>query len=291
MRFLTLSFIYFIGVITKSLDTLPIDVIHEIMTLISFKDAYNLAAACKWDKIRSSILDGTCINPLLYHSSKYPNDDIQQLLDSHELSLKHLKLLQRNNYIYSYQILKYLIKNRKYSYFSRLDTKGLEEISFIYASEYGIQEIVEDLIYKHHVNPGSRGNLAFLLACQNGHASIVKKLLEFVDPTIPDHLSLQLAAQNGHYDVVKDLLEDRRVDPNWDNYIAALRAFQNHFTDIVDLIAMDERTDLEYFESIVRSPIYVIIFNSVGLIGMLVFIIQIIQGEILEFKAYGVTLK
>ncbi|KAF4998533.1 hypothetical protein FDECE_11751 [Fusarium decemcellulare] len=88
------------------------------------------------------------------------------------------------------------------------------------AAENGHGSIVRRLLERDGIDPdprGAAGRTPLSLAAENGHSEVVECLLSRndVDPDSHSHQTpLSWAAENGHCEVVRLLLADGRVDPN-----------------------------------------------------------------------------
>src|SRR5690606_28065679 len=103
-------------------------------------------------------------------------------------------------------------------------------------------------------------NLAIRFASRNGHAAVVRMLLqdERIDPSDENNEAIQMASSRGHFCIVRLLLQDGRTDPSTDSDWALRQAFDHGHDDVVRLLLQDER--------ISHSPAAMVKHSNTGLI-------------------------
>ncbi|ORY32767.1 hypothetical protein BCR33DRAFT_723418 [Rhizoclosmatium globosum] len=105
----------------------------------------------------------------------------------------------------------------------------------------------------NHTNLATVGNnQLLLLTAKNGCTALLRFLLTFVDPSIPDCKCIQVASKHGQADCVQLLLQDDRVNPNANNSYSLLNSLKDKRPDITNILLQDSRTDVslcveEYF--------------------------------------------
>lgn len=222
-----------------NLINLPHDIMHTVMNHLNFKDSLALSLAQKWNQ-ENNPLRRQYLNPLSHHCGK-DDQALNLLLKFDTPAEKLVKLLTQNPSLNQFKLLEFMIKKNIHQSFILQFEKNLDLVMFL-AAKLGKLDLLQYLMESSQVDPASRENLAFLLACQEGHLDIVNYLLDYIDP---DQLSLLLAAGRGHVEVVKKLLENESIDPTFGHYAAAIEAFRNGYENILDLILVDERTNPE----------------------------------------------
>ena len=102
------------------------------------------------------------------------------------------------------------------------------------------------LLLEAGADPSYDGYYAIHIACQNGHADIVKLLLQDrqVDPTADDNLAIRTASYYGHVDGVTTLLQDGRADPAAVNNYALRFASEEGHVDVVEVLLQDGRVEV-----------------------------------------------
>ena len=112
-----------------------------------------------------------------------------------------------------------------------------------------IKKIIHDVniveLFAKYKDISIDNNLAIQMASENGHAEVVKLLLDDkrANPKAEDNWAIQKASQNGHVEVVKLLLNDKRVDPTADNNSAIQYASENGHVEVMKLLLNDKRVD------------------------------------------------
>ena len=113
------------------------------------------------------------------------------------------------------------------------------------ASENGHLSVVDRLLQDARVDPSAQDNAAIREASDSGHLPVVDRLLQDarVDPSARDNYAIQIASACGHIAVVDRLLQDARVDPSAKNNLAILLASANGHLPVVDRLLQDVRVD------------------------------------------------
>ena len=144
----------------------------------------------------------------------------------------------------------------------------LEEPSLLTkASQKGFLDIVNFLLKKHYLSPLEYNGEAIIKAAQNGHLSILKALLKYLDKFGLQSQSRNVlicalnkgfcyAAQNGHIGVIKFLQKQQNINPDahiehknahycqsLDDISALRNAISNGHLNIVKLLLKDKRVD------------------------------------------------
>lgn len=223
---------------------IPNDILHSVMDFLDFKDSYSLSRAQKWNQVYNPLKRDE-INPLRHHDAS--NSQVLLMLKPNDSSIQEMiKILLRNPTLELIQVIEFIIKNRLDPFILMYQLEPVQmfrmgEILVFMAAKLGQLDMFKDLdqIY----NP--KGDLSFLLACQEGHLEMVQYLLSSVHDLEPLNFGLCLASREGHSNVVKVLLQDERVDPTYNNYEAAVEAEKNHRDDILSIFYLDSRTDPE----------------------------------------------
>jgi hypothetical protein len=201
-----LFFLFFQTAITKSLPepeeisgtssppvSLAPDAMIQIISHLSFKDAYSLSKSVKWT-----------------------NDIIIQILRHHDARLDGqdaVKSLLYSNHPKKWIYIDHLLKN------PTVDPSVDSSLLFNEASSNGQTDLVARLLKDQRINPATQSNAAIRRASQNGHYDIVKLLMQDprVNPSDLNNFSLIWAQKGGYEDIVQLLLTDERVDPNAKN--------------------------------------------------------------------------
>jgi hypothetical protein len=112
------------------------------------------------------------------------------------------------------------------------------------------------------VDPAANDNYVIRLAAQQGHLTVVDRLLQDeraaqdvrVDPAANDDCVIRLAAQQGHLTVVDRLLQDERVDPAAnDNYAIRVASEKGHSAAVDRLMRAAARDARAAFQTAAAS--------------------------------------
>lgn len=187
-----------------------------------------------------------------------------------------LLLLKNPHYVPDMSLIDWAIENKHLAVIEQI----IENSNLPYGTEFlkiachkGFTDVVEILLKSSKVDIHADEHIAFKLACGNGHAACVKKLIDKgVDPSTennygilyaenaevaslllsypqvnphPDNPhgidALILASIHGKLDVVKVLLKDKRVDPTVLMGACACWAYGKNHMNVVDVLLGDER--------------------------------------------------
>ena len=112
------------------------------------------------------------------------------------------------------------------------------------ACQIGDVDRVRELL-QNGANPTENNNAPIAYASCNGHADIVKLLLQDgqVDPSVFYNAPIRNASYYGHPKIVEMLLQDRRVDPTDDDNYTIKYACLNRHIKVIELLLQDGRAD------------------------------------------------
>ncbi|MCK4501277.1 ankyrin repeat domain-containing protein, partial [Candidatus Babeliales bacterium] len=113
------------------------------------------------------------------------------------------------------------------------------------ACEYGLLNVVRDMLKNTNINPSANANLSLRLAIEGNHNEIVKELLKDrrVDPSSMNNTPISTSSLNNNLELVKILMKDKRVDPSYNNNILIGMVSRFGFLDIVKELLKDKRVD------------------------------------------------
>ena len=150
--------------------------------------------------------------------------------------------------------LNYKINSKKI--ISELDRNAndneIEETDKYYDLIYNIKkyntEISRTLISNNIVDIEKHGNWAFIQACNYGNITIVKLLLEYINPENNytnflnnGNLGFYYACKNGNMELVKLLMKDKRININGDVKNPLMVAIETINVQLVELLLSDDR--------------------------------------------------
>lgn len=258
----------------SNMGHLPRDTIHNIMEYLNFKDSLALSSTQKWNQITNP-LKRMNTNPLMHHAAQ--DDQIFLLLSVEKFqrqvdTIKEiLGFLLKNPSINISKMIDYIIRSNLGKHFSYI-LEEYPDFCMFTCAKLGNINLLKYLIINFNVDPGLRGNLALLLACQEGRLEVVEYLLSFIDLGVGDNLCLVLASDRGHEAVVERLLQDPRIDPTYNDYAAAVQAYRRKFDRILDMLLRDDRVDPEELTlSLYDSELFNLeLANCIGLLVLLI---------------------
>ena len=191
---------------------LPLEILWTIIGFLDFE---------------SSILFSQVLKVEIIDTYKYYYFKLEESPDDFPFFCESIRKLIENKEIY----LDALLKNTRF--------RQLVDIHKVLAlaSSFGYINVIKKLLL-WKVDPSRDENLAFRIACQNGHDEVVLLLMndKRVDPGCCSNYPILYASRNGHLNIVKILLNDARVDPSdVDNWAIRKAAYLGH-VEIVMLL-------------------------------------------------------
>jgi thiamine biosynthesis protein ThiC len=104
------------------------------------------------------------------------------------------------------------------------------------ATSKGFFEIIE-LLLKNHKFDNISANECILLAAKKGHFNLIKLFIEKrVITTSTKNDIIRFCSQNGNLYIINFMLKQKNVNPSYKKNISIMYAFQNNYSDIVNLL-------------------------------------------------------